>query len=110
MNVAQGGNGSSSTVGNWIRNSVSRSSFGHKTSAPTNAHSGGSVMGGWQTAAAEWLGVGAELEQVDPAAAFHTFSKHWQQTCEIMEKTRSKKQVCTQKINNSIFQNSIQLI
>jgi len=87
-------NGSGNTVGGWIRNSVARSSFGRRAATGVAGQaSSSSVVGGWQNAAAEWLGVGAELERVDPSAAFHTFSKHWQQTCDIMEKSRSKKLV-----------------
>ena len=87
MSVAPGssnGSASASSVGGWIRNSVARSSFGRRSVG----------AGGWGSTAAEWLGVvGAELERVDPSAAFHTFSKHWQQTCDIMDKTRARKQV-----------------
>lgn len=92
-----GGNGSSSnasaTVGGWIRNSVARSSFGRRTSATASAST--SSAAGWNGAqtTTNWLGVGAELDKVDPSAAYYTFSIHWQQMVEIMERTRQKKQV-----------------
>ncbi|XP_068222666.1 FHF complex subunit HOOK-interacting protein 1B isoform X2 [Palaemon carinicauda] len=37
--------------------------------------------------------VPSPLHDVDPAAAFQSFIKHWQQTCEIIERTRLRGQV-----------------
>lgn len=82
-------NGTSSSVGGWLRNSVARSSFGRKSSSYAPSGISSSNSGGWL--AAGWLGT--DLDKVDPHAAFYTFRKHWQQMCEIMERTRQRKQV-----------------
>ncbi|XP_018019872.1 FHF complex subunit HOOK interacting protein 1A isoform X2 [Hyalella azteca] len=78
-----GKNGSS--MGDWLRNSVARSSFGRRAVTATSAAAA--------IAASSWAGVGAELDHVDPSAAYHTFSKHWQQTVEIMDRTAFKQEV-----------------
>lgn len=51
----------------WVRNSPLRVSLGRRRSA--------------------------SLQDVDPAAAFHSFIKHWQQTCDIFERTQLRGQV-----------------
>lgn len=38
------------------------------------------------------------LQDVDPAAAFQSFIKHWQQTCEIIDRTRLRGQVCADDV------------
>ncbi|XP_076065364.1 FHF complex subunit HOOK-interacting protein 1B-like isoform X2 [Oratosquilla oratoria] len=53
----------------WLRGSPLRSSLGRRTRAPSPIH------------------------DVDPAAAFHSFIKHWQQTIEIISRTRGQGQV-----------------
>lgn len=38
------------------------------------------------------------LHDVDPAAAFHSFIKHWQQTCEIISRTQLRGQACADDV------------
>uniref|UniRef100_A0A6A7FY64 Protein FAM160A1-like isoform X1 n=2 Tax=Hirondellea gigas TaxID=1518452 RepID=A0A6A7FY64_9CRUS len=95
-------NGVSSTVGGWLRNSVARSSFGRRASAAAATASSSSWKATPVAAAGSWLGVGAELSKVDPAAAYHTFNKHWQQTLEIMEQTKLQKQVSQDDVTGVI--------
>ncbi|XP_047475615.1 FHF complex subunit HOOK interacting protein 1B-like isoform X6 [Penaeus chinensis] len=38
------------------------------------------------------------LHDVDPAAAFHSFIKHWQQTCEIFARTQLRGQACVDDV------------
>ncbi|KAK4323330.1 hypothetical protein Pmani_005958 [Petrolisthes manimaculis] len=52
----------------WVRNSPLRVSLGRRRSA-------------------------SPLHDVDPAAAFHSFIKHWQQTCDIFERTQLRGQI-----------------
>ncbi|XP_050730435.1 FHF complex subunit HOOK interacting protein 1A-like isoform X3 [Eriocheir sinensis] len=53
----------------WLRDSPLRVSLGRRRAAPP------------------------PLQDVDPAAAFHSFIKHWQQTLDIIERTRLRGQV-----------------
>ena len=62
-----------SRMTSWLRGSTIRSSLGRR-SVPESA---------------------AALQDVDPAAAFHTFNKHWQQTSDIISRTTQRKQVNT---------------
>ncbi|KAF2366466.1 Retinoic acid induced 16-like protein [Trinorchestia longiramus] len=90
MSVAAGDSSrNGSSVGDWLRNSVARSSFGRRAAAAATNVAAATAA----AAASGWAGVGAELDHVDPAAAYHTFTKHWQQTVEIMETTASRREV-----------------